>query len=105
MVLLNRCGWTLRLGSLDASHAPGSARFRAQRALTPYTGACSLSALQRHTEYMGTPMQDGVRLSTPTSESAYRGLETIQVLDTGEMQVVDAAKLRVAAASEPHDSR
>ena len=71
----------------------------------PNGRACSLSALQRHTENMGTPMQDGVRLFTPTSESAYRGLETIQVLDTGEIQVVDAAKLRVAAASEPHDSR
>ena len=58
---------------------------------------CSLSALQRHTENMGT--------STPTSGSGCRGLETIQVLDTGEIQVVDAAKLRVAAASEHHDSR
>ena len=66
---------------------------------------CSLSALQRHTENMGTPMRGGVSLSTPTSGSGCRGLETIQVLDTGEIQVVHAAKLRVAAASEHHDSR
>ena len=66
---------------------------------------CSLSALQRHTENMGTPMRGGVSLSTPTSGSGCRGLETIHVLDTEEIQVVDAAKLRVAAASEHYDIR
>ena len=40
---------------------------------------------------MVTPMQGGVSLSTPTSESGCRGLENIQVLDTEEIQVVDAA--------------
>ena len=50
-------------------------------------------------------MRGGVSLSTPTSGSAYRGLETIHVLDTEEIQVVDAAKLRVAAASEHYDIR
>ena len=35
--MLDRCRWTLRLGSSDASCAPRSAYFQAQQALTPYT--------------------------------------------------------------------
>ena len=42
--MLDRCGWTLRLGSLDASCVPGSARFRAQQALTPYTAVVVVAA-------------------------------------------------------------
>ena len=37
VIMLDRCGWTLWLGSSDASRAPGSACFQAQWALTPYT--------------------------------------------------------------------
>ena len=37
VMIKDRCGWTCGSEVSDASRAPGSTRFRAQRALTPYT--------------------------------------------------------------------
>ena len=42
--MLDRCRWTLWLESSDASHAPGSACFQAQQALTPYTAVVVVAA-------------------------------------------------------------
>jgi hypothetical protein len=38
---MNKCGRTCGSEVSDASRAPGSARFRAQRALTPYRAICT----------------------------------------------------------------
>ena len=50
-----------------------------------------LGALQRRTENMGTPVtvRGSVSSSSLTSESGCRGLETVQVLDAGEIRDVD----------------
>jgi hypothetical protein len=57
--MLDKCIWTLRLGSSDASRAPGNALFRAQRALTPYSGVCATWGGDYDASIWGTEMRSG----------------------------------------------